>query len=139
MQNRLTRIERTRGFTLIELMIAVGILGIITAIAFPMYTDYVENARVSVMRDGIQSIRIFQEDRKLREGEFVEGTYDPSNPDAAGGLKAVLGWEPRTSQDVITYVVACTTDGTSPECARNSGYTVTATHAEGGDPVVVTF
>ena len=98
-------------------------------------------ARVAVMTDGIQSIRLFEEERRLDKGEYVEGTYDPNDPDAAGGLKdvTVLGWDPRASQDVITFVVTCTTDATSPECTRTSGYTVTATHAQGGDPVVITF
>lgn len=35
------------GFTLIELMIAVAVIGILTAIAYPSYQGYVESARVS--------------------------------------------------------------------------------------------
>ena len=49
--------KKMNGFTLIELMIAVAIVAIISAIAYPSYTRYIQNTNVkSVQADLISAM-----------------------------------------------------------------------------------
>lgn len=115
--------SRSRGFTLIELMIAVAIISVLAAIAIPAYRGYLETAREGVLTHNISTMRIFQEDFRLRTGNYAAFTYDPDNP-----ANTPIGWRPDSDGAQVTYVV--TVDGNS--------YTVVATDGA-GTTVIQTF
>jgi type IV pilus assembly protein PilE len=105
---------KMRGFTLIELMITVAIIAVVAAIALPLYSGYIQTSREGVLVNNISTIEIFQEDFRLRNGNY----FGPAADTAA--ITAGIGWDPRDDGD-IEYSIAI---------AANS-YRVTATDAMG--------
>jgi general secretion pathway protein G len=54
---RRTKVERSLGFTLLELMIVLSIIMIIMAIAVPRYNQTIVQARESVLRSNLNTLR----------------------------------------------------------------------------------
>ena len=58
---RKARAGNEKGFTLIELMIVVAIIGILAAIAIPQFSAYRERAYIASMKADCHSIKIAEE------------------------------------------------------------------------------
>jgi type IV pilus assembly protein PilE len=92
------------GFTLVELMIVVAILGIVTTVAVPAYNGYVETAERNRGTQNAASLELALESYYLQNATYVAGTWDP---DGSQTLETgALGWEPEGEEITHTYQVA---------------------------------
>jgi type IV pilus assembly protein PilE len=103
-----------RGFTLIEVMIVVAIVAILTALAFPSYTEYIRRGHRAEARAAL-----LQASQWMERAATATGTYPPtaSFPTTLTTIKSGR------------YTIAVASPPAS--AASGTAYTLTATPAGG--------
>ena len=59
-----------KGFTLIELMIVVAVIGVLTAIAVPQYQNYVKKTELGAALASVAALKVNVEDKIATDGAF---------------------------------------------------------------------
>lgn len=119
--------RRGGGFSLIELMIVVAVIGIISMIAYPMYTDNVRKSRRAEARAVLQDYAARQE-RFFSRNNTYAGTFD------AAGLNV-----PATSENGHYTLALGTLPSPLDSFAASFVITATAAGAQAEDAGCLTF
>ena len=110
---------RSKGFTLIELMIVVGIVGILAAIAYPNYMEYIQRGNRS------EGQALLNDAAASQERFFAQNnTYVTSQANIARlGLRNTNGTT--VNSDTGKYQLTVSSE------SNDGGYTLTATQQFG--------
>lgn len=99
-----------QGFTLIEIMIVVAIIGVLAAIAYPSYQQYVIKTKRTDMMSEMQNIASQIESRKLAQGSYsnisanVKTDFAKAYPTQGQALYDITITDPLVSRWTITAV-----------------------------------
>lgn len=112
----------SQGWTLVELMVTVAIVGLLASVAVPTYNDYIVTSQQGTARANAEQLALFEEAYFYENGGvYLAGTFDPGA--GIDTLTAPLEWVPSGDRNIFKYVV--TTGGCTAPVTQCYSITVT--------------
>lgn len=81
------------GFTVIELMVVVAILGVLIALAAPSFTPLIERWRIRQAVSGLESAMYFARSEAIKRGGNITIRKEPSGTNGCSLAPGVSNWD----------------------------------------------
>ena len=128
--------KKQQGFTLIELMIVVAVIGVLAAIAMPQYQKYVAKSEVASVLATLTGAKTNVEAYTVENGLFPDGSASDATPTALGVPSMHLGTVAFTGQSTdggkISFTFATTASAGVSALVSGKKLTLTRTATSGG-------
>jgi prepilin-type N-terminal cleavage/methylation domain-containing protein len=143
---------RQAGFTLIEIMIVVALIGILAGISIPMYLNYIKDAKIKTARSTLEQFPVLIEQYRAEFGRmcpacttggvkrynYAENTDGVPNENITAAypdfrVKGTNGAVTPYNYTLSVNVTACGASG----CTEKATFTATPVPANGGSGTVI--
>lgn len=122
-----------KGFTLVELMIVVAIVGILAGIGYPSYSAYIQNTHRNDAKAGLSRLMLLQEQFYLDNDQYATSLV-------RGAKDTLTGWgnsssyykftlDPSSSTSSYTAIATVTTDSVQASDSDCNTFTINGTGA----------
>ena len=127
------------GLTLVELMVVVAVIGIISAIAMPIYNGYIRTSHLKEVRVALNSLEIAEEESRSSTGTYFEGGDTATLITKSSGLWDINKPELNAAQNETARNFTYKVDPGTPGITTSYTATATGKASSGANGIICTL